>query len=215
ATLAFHHVPTMIVLSGPGAAATVVNRFPAEYRERSAELLFVRGLIGWVQWDFLEMRELFRRAEEAFAAAGRVDDALLARAYRATIEIGVGRTDAGARLLDSIPEAGLRRDVNIVLLNARNWQHIDRLRLVEVAPTLARMLDLLDEEGRVDLIYHTPTPLRIAGLPGTARLLLRHAEMMLRAGGEAPTPLRPLGLIVQAWCALWRGDVAGAIGLRE
>src|SRR5690606_1713294 len=78
-----------------------------------------------------------------------------------------------------------------------------------------RMLDLLDEEGRVDLIYHTSTPLRIAGLPGTARLLLRHAEMMLRAGGEAPTPLRPLGLIVQAWCALWRGDVAGAIGLRE
>ena len=213
--LAYRHVPAMVVMSGPVAAANVIAQFPAGLRERSPELLFVRGLMGWVQWDFLEMKELFRRAEEAFAAAGRGHDAMLARAYRATIIIGMGQSEEGGNLLDSIPQAGIRRDVHIVLLNARTWQYIETLRLPEVAPTLTRMLDLLEAEGRVDLTYHTSTPLRISGLPAVARPLLRHAEIMLRTSGDDPTPLRPLGLIVQAWCALWRGDLEESMRLRE
>jgi LuxR family maltose regulon positive regulatory protein len=33
---------------------------------------------------------------------------------------------------------------------------------------------------------------------------------MLQMAGEAPTPLRALGLLTQAWCALWRGRLGEA-----
>jgi len=215
AALAFRHVPPMIVLSGPAAASHALGQFPAEFRERSPEILFVRGLLGWVHWDFLAMKELFARAERGFAAAGRADEELLARVYRATILIGMGLAEEAGALLDPLEEPKLRRDVRIVLLNARKWLAIDTLRLGEAAPLLTRMLDLLEEDPRVDLTYHTSTPMRVPGLPGIARPLGRHAELMLRAAGDAPNPLRPLGLLAQAWGALWRGDLAESRELRE
>jgi len=48
-----------------------------------------------------------------------------------------------------------------------------------------------------------------------APVLARHAMLMLRVAGDAPTPLRALGLLSQAWCALWQGRLDEARRLAD
>jgi LuxR family transcriptional regulator, maltose regulon positive regulatory protein len=216
ARLALAHVPTTIVRSGPAAANHILMQFPAPFRDTSPEIALVRGLLGWVHWDFAAMREHFERAEAGFAASGNHDRELLARGYRATILIALGRIEEAARAIDSITGAAAASDnVRIVMLNAQYWLAIDTGRTRSVAVILAEMLDLLERQGRIDLCYHTSPPIRMPGLPGINEPLTRHAELLLRAAGDEPTPLRSLGMLAQAWCALWRGELDEAARLRE
>jgi LuxR family transcriptional regulator, maltose regulon positive regulatory protein len=216
ARLALAHVPTTIVRSGPAAASHILMQFPAAFRDTSPEIALVRGLLGWVHWDFAAMLEHFERAEAGFAAAGDRDRELLARAYRATILIALGHLDEAARALDSMSSAAvLADDARIAMLNAQCWLAIDTGRTRSVAAIVTKMLDLLERRSRIDLCYHTSPPIRMPGLPGIAEPLLRHAKLLLRAAGDEPTPLRPLGMLAQAWCALWRGELDQAARLRE
>ncbi len=215
ARLAMEHLPTAIVRTGPAGPAQLLGRFPSPFRERSPEIQFVRGLVAWVHWDYKAAYEAFARAETAFAAAGDREREPLVRAYHATMLISLGRMSDAARALDSLDGLDLRRDVRILVLNAKAWYAINTGRLRSVAGILSQMLDLLEAEARLDLWYHTSTPLRMPGLPGIARPLMRHADLMLRAAGDEPVLLRSLGVIVQAWCALWRGDLRECLALRQ
>lgn len=215
ARLALAHVPATIVRSGPATANHILLQFPAAFRDASPEIALVRGLLGWVHWDFAAMREHFERAEAGFAAAGNRDRELLARGYHATILIALGRIDEATRALASYGADPLPDDVRIVMLNARAWLAIDTGRTRSVAAIVTEMLDLLERQGRIDLWYHTSPPIRMPGLPRIAPPLMRHAELLLRAAGDEPTPLRSLGLLAQAWCALWRGELEEAARIGE
>ena len=215
ARLAMEHLPTVIVKSGPAGPAQVLDRFPSPLRERSPSIPFVRGLLAWVHWDYAAAHDAFAHAEGGFAAAGDRDREQLLRAYHATMLISLGRMAEAERALDSLARLELRRDARIMVLNARCWYLINTGRLRSVAGILSEMLDLLEAEARIDLWYHTSTPLRMPGLPGIAGPLMRHADLMLRAAGDEPILLRSLGVIVQAWCALWRGDLRESQALQH
>ena len=214
AALAFQVLPPLIVTSGPPGPLHVLGQFPQAFREASPELMMVRGLIGWVSWDFAAMHEHFARAEAGFAARGDADLADLARGYRATVLVTLGRPVEADAALATLRRRTLRSDARIVMLNAESWLAIDTGRLRSVAPIVDEMLDLLEKEARIDLWFHTSPPMRVPGLPGMARTLERHAALMLEAKGEEPTALRALGLLCQAWGAAWRGELLEAHHLR-
>lgn len=215
AQLVFAHVPSIVVTAGPATAQHLIGQFPASFRERSPDLAFVLGLSGWVDWNFADMLNCFERAERGYAAAGDDERTLLARAYRATILIALFRLDEGAALLESMASASLPVPIRIVVLNAQSYLALETGRLHAVAALRDEMVDLLERFDRIDLWWHTTPPNRVPGLPGMTRPLLRHAKALLRVAADAPTPLRALGLLSQAWCAFWQGRFAEARSLRE
>ncbi|NJD89284.1 MAG: transcriptional regulator [Betaproteobacteria bacterium] len=212
---ALAHGPARLVAAGPAGAVNLIGLFPPGLRESLPELAMLRGLVAWMEWDFAGMLAHFERADHGFAAAGNDDRSRFARAYRVTGLIALGRLAEAAELLETIRPGTVAEDTAIVALNARIWLSIDTGRLALVAPTLEEMVGRLERAGRFELWYHTSTPLRVPGLPGIARPLLRHAELMLREAGDEPTVLRPIALLAQGWCAAWRGDLAQAARLRE
>jgi LuxR family maltose regulon positive regulatory protein len=212
---ALEHGPSRLVTAGPASALNLIGLFPPGLRERSPELALLRGLVAWMEWDFAGMLAHFERADNGFAAAGNDDRSLHARAYRVTGLISMGRLAEAEELLGTLRPEAVAEDTAIVALNARIWLCVDTGRLRRVAPTLEEMLGRLERARRFELWYHTSTPLRVPGLPGIARPLMRHAELMLGVAGDEPTVLRPLALLVQGWCAAWRGDLAAATRLRE
>jgi LuxR family transcriptional regulator, maltose regulon positive regulatory protein len=209
------HAPPAIAVSGTSTVINLLARFPAPWREHSAELLFVRGLVSWVHWDFPAMLGHLDRAAAAFAMRGDRLREQLTHAYRATALIARGRLDEAAAMLDELQPLDLSAPTRIVVLNAQSWLAIDSGRLYDVAPLVERMLDLLRDCDRIDLWYQTTPPNRLPGLPGMVEPLRRHAELLLRVAGEGPTPLRAMGMLVRAWCALWQGRLDEAAGLRE
>jgi LuxR family maltose regulon positive regulatory protein len=191
----------------------MIGQFPAPSRARSPELAYVAALAHWAQWDFNAMLGQFERAVAGFAAAGDDERSRLARAQRAMAMMARGLLDDAAAEVARLRDEPLSAATRILMLNAEIWLAIDDSRHAAVAPLLAELLDLLQPVDRIDLWFQTSPPLRMPGLPGITPLLERHAEMMLRLAGEEPTPLRALGLLSQAWCALWRGRVADAEAL--
>lgn len=215
AELVFAHVPSLVATAGLATAQHLIGHFPASFRETSPDLAFVLGVSGWVGWSFATMLDCFERAERGYAAAGSTERRLLARAYRATVLIARYRLDEGAALLESVETESLPAATRIVVLNAQSWLAIETGRLHAVAPLRDAMVDLLEEVDRIDLWWHTSPPNRVPGLPGMTRPLWRHAEALLRVAGDDPTPLRSVGLLLQAWCAMWQGRFPQARALRE
>jgi LuxR family maltose regulon positive regulatory protein len=211
--LAFEHLPTLIVTAGPAQALHLIGQFPAPVRARSPELAYVRALAHWAQWDFHAMLGQFEQAAAGFAARGDGERRTLARAQRAMGMMAWGRLDEAAAEVAALRGGPLADDTRILVLNAEIWLAIDDCRHAAVAPLLAEMLDLLQRVDRLDLWYQTTPPLRMPGLPGITPLLERHAEQLLRVAGDAPTPLRALGLLSQEWGALWRGRIREAQAL--
>jgi LuxR family maltose regulon positive regulatory protein len=216
AQLAFDHLPPLIVTSGAGTTLHIVSQFPSHLRDALPELAFVRGLASWGQhWDFPVMLQLMQRAEDEFMARGDTERAQLASAYIAIALIAIGRSDEGAAVLARLRNQALPARTEAIVLTAEAWYDIDVCRYTTVAPLMRRLLDVLQLAGRLDLWYQTTPPLRMPGLPGITPVLERHAELMLRVAGDAPTPLRAIAVQTQAWCALWRGRIDEARELVE
>jgi LuxR family transcriptional regulator, maltose regulon positive regulatory protein len=206
----FEHAPLVIPRSGTKAVERLLGLFPPGLGTQAAQLAFVRGLVAWVHWDFPAMLADFQQAESAFAAAGDGADARLARAFRATALIARGRFDEAAAALGTLQSGDVAPPARIMALNAEIWLAIDTGRLRSVAALLDRMLDLLQEEDRVNLWYHTTPPNRLPGLPGVVAPLERHAALLARVAGDEPTPLGAMAVLSQAWCELWRGRMGEA-----
>ena len=215
ARLVLAHVPTMVATDGHATASHLIGRFPPGLREHAPELLFVRGMVAWVHWDFPMMLSSFERAEAGFAARHERDEELLARAFRTTGLIAMGGLDEAAALTSSLRRETLTGPARVMLLHAETWLAIDNGQVNRVAPLVEEMLDLLEQVNRLDLWYHTTPANRFPGLPGMTRPLLRHAALLTRLSGEEPTTLRALALLVQAWDALWRGEFDAAQALAE
>jgi LuxR family maltose regulon positive regulatory protein len=213
----YEHVPPIVATSGTSTARNLVERFPAEFRDRSPELALVQGLMAWVHWDFRAMLAAFERAEHGFLASG--DEAraraMYARAYRATALMAHGRLDEAEAALASMRATALTRETRVVLLNAEIWLAIDTGRLCSVAPLVDEMVDLLAAVDRLELWYHTTPPNRMPGLPGIGKPLRRHAHALLRAAGDASLSIRAIAIASQAWCALFQGRVQEALQLRD
>ena len=210
AAVMFANAPALVATTGYSGTEHLIGQFPAAFRERSPDLAFLRGLTSWTNWDFPAMHSSLERAVAGFTAASDAARAQLAQAFLPHALITLGRIDEAAALVASLRSQPLSEPARVMLLNAEIWLAIESCRHAAVAPLLAEMLARLQPLQRLELWFHTTPPLRMPGLPGVTPVLARHAELLQRIGGDAPTPLRALGLLSQAWCDLWRGRIAEA-----
>lgn len=215
AVLALAEVPERLARNGPASVRHLLQSFPAEFRESSPQLLLVRGLAGWVGWEFDLMLELFERARRAFVAAGNTHGADLASTYSAHGLVMAGRLAEARQLLDALAGRTLPLATRALYLNAAYWLAIDEGRTGDVASIYSEQLELLQRSTGAALAYQTSPPLRLPGMPGVMQHLERHGRWLLHVGGDEPTPLRPLGILSQAWVATWRGQLRQAHQLRE
>ncbi|MCL4763339.1 MAG: transcriptional regulator, partial [Burkholderiales bacterium] len=155
AQLVFEHLPLRMPVSGPSGAVHVLGQFPAAFRERSPELLYVRGLVAYLRWEFGAMFELQQRAEAGFAARDDAERLGMARASRVMALIALGRMDEAGDLLATLRGERLSLAGRILMLNAESWLALDTGRGYEVAGIVDAMLDLLEDAGRPDLWYQT------------------------------------------------------------
>lgn len=213
AAVMFTHAPALIATTGHAGVEHLIGQFPAEFRERSPELAFLRGLTNWTNWDFSGMHASLERAAESFAAIGDTGRTQLAQAFLVHALLALGRIDVATALVDSLRSRALPEPARVMLLNAQIWLAIETCRHANVAPLLAEMLGRLQPLSQLELWFHTTPPLRMPGLPGVTPVLARHAELLQQIGGDAATPLRALGLLSHAWCALWQGRIADARSL--
>jgi LuxR family transcriptional regulator, maltose regulon positive regulatory protein len=213
AAVMFAHAPALVATTGYAGTEHLLGHFPVAFRERSPDLAFLRGLTSWTNWDFPAMHASLERAASGFAAAGDATRAQLAQAFLLHALLTLGRIEEASALVASLRSETLSEPARVMLLNAEIWLAIESCRHAAVAPLLAEMLGRLQSLQRLELWFHTTPPLRMPGLPGVTPMLARHAELLQQVGGDAPTPLRALGLLSQAWCALWRGRIVEARGL--
>lgn len=215
AEAAWRVLPAMIVRAGPSVPQHLWAQFPAAFRERSAQLQLLRGLLAWVSWDWSAMEDGFRRAEALFLARGDAERGALASAYRATNLVSLGRLVEAREIVDRLAGRALKPDARIALLNAMCWLAIESGETRQVAPRHEEMLALLEAQDGLALWYHTSPPIRLPGVPAIGRGLLRHADLMLRVAGDEPTVLRPLAFLARAWCAAWRGELPASLELQQ
>jgi LuxR family maltose regulon positive regulatory protein len=213
AAVMFVNAPALVATTGYSGTENLIGQFPASFRERSPDLAFLRGLTSWTNWDFGAMYASLEQAAVGFAAAGDATRAQLAQAFLPHALLALGRVDDAAAQIAALRSQQLSEPARVMLLNAEIWLAIESCRHAAVAPLLTEMLDRLRRLQRLELWFHTTPPLRMPGLPGVTPVLARHADLLQRVGGDAPTPLRALGLLSQAWCALWRGRIGEARGL--
>lgn len=215
ARLVLAEVPERLARSGPSSVLHLLGSFPASIRDQSPELLLVRGLVGWVSWDFPMMLGLFERARTGFEQTGNGGGASLAAAYGAHGFIMAGRLQEASLVLASLEGRALPLETRALALNAAYWLAIDEGRTRDVCSLHAEQLDLLRRSSSVALAYQTSPPLRLPGLPGVLNSLEQHGDWLLHIAGDEPTALRPLGILSHAWVATWRGQLAEAHRLRE
>jgi LuxR family transcriptional regulator, maltose regulon positive regulatory protein len=213
AAVMFANAPALVATTGYSGTEHLIGQFPAAFRERSPDLAFLRGLTSWTNWDFPAMHASLERAAAGFVAAGDANRAQLAQAFLPHALLTLGRIDDAAELVAALRSEQLSEPARVMLLNAEIWLAIESCRHAAVAPLLAEMLGRLQSLQRLELWFHTTPPLRMPGLPGVTPVLARHAELLQQVGGDAPTPLRALGLLSQAWCELWRGRIVEARAL--
>ena len=211
AALAFDHLPSLVPAAGPASALHLIGSFrPASASRRRNSRSCAALPHGLSGNSALALAQL-ERAERGFAERGDGRRMEMARAESLMPLMAAGRLAEAAERVATFRLEELPTTTRIVVMNAQSWLAIDECRYAAVAPIVAAMLELLQgHSDRLDLWYQTTTPLRMPGLPGITPVLERRAALELQVAGDAPTPLRTLGLLTQAWCAVWSGNLDGA-----
>lgn len=197
--------PAQLAEGAVASVSRLVQQFPADWALQSPELQRVRGLAAWARWDFAEMLDAMRQAEAAYDARGDEAGRQAAQAYQALALNAFGRMHEAGQRLGVLRREALAPDARLVVLVACSWHALEVGALHRVGPVLGELMDLLDDDPRIESWYHgVPLP-RFNGLPGTAGPLQRYADGVLRVAGDMPTPLRASAMVQYGWRLLWQG----------
>jgi LuxR family maltose regulon positive regulatory protein len=202
--------PTMLTGGAIGTLSRLLDQFPPAERE-SADVEFLRGLIGWARWDFDTMRRSMHGAAAGYETAGNAGGRQSAHAHEALALNACYLDDAAEALLQRLDREPLDGEALAMKLHARIWQALDRGPLEDVASLFARELDLVEQRPSIVNWYRSAPTTRFIGLPGLHRVLERYVDGARRSAEGSTTALTVLTTVMQAWLPLW----AGAADLAE
>ena len=213
----------MLLVAGAGhQMLRLVEHFPAEQRESSPLLAFVRGLCAWPRFQWVTMQRTMARAAEGFGRAG----ATMQHAQAATFEIvaltGMGRVDEGIERLAALRSQPLDRDTEALAELMATWQAVARGPCDGLVRHLRRMLELLEGDAARGVPVAAASQWNrcaphcmFIGRPGVLPEIERFVAGALAAAGDEHVPLRAAVHCMQAWAQLWRGRVDDAERLMD
>jgi LuxR family maltose regulon positive regulatory protein len=203
---------------GVAPVLRLLDKFPAEARNSSPNLLHIRCLAAWGRWDWSTMRESAAAAAAAFAARGERRLAWRSGVYEAIGLVTTGRHEEAKQRLEVDPEVDVTRDDLTLAGVVNSYLALDSGRLDDVAPRYREMLDLL-ARSRDPVLWYQCVPRSLqCGLPAMREPSRRFAVGALAVAPDTPTPLRAIALATSAWNDVWSGRLEAALetaGLAE
>ena len=197
--------PGLLTQGALPSVARLLEQFPRDWADASPALQQVRGLLSWARWDFEAMHDAMQRAQASYLAVGDTVHARLALAYRSVALNALGRNEQISPRLAELRREPLGTEARVIVLLACLWHALDLGALQRVGPLLEALQDLLDASSDHSLWYRAHPIPRLNGLPGTARVLDRYVDGVLKLTADAPTPLRAMALAQRALRELWSG----------
>ena len=202
---------TIIATVGVAPVLRLLEKFPAEARRSSPNLLHMRCLAAWSRWDWPTMRETAAAAAAAFARAGEHRLAWRSGVYESIGLVTAGRHDDALERLKVDPRIAVTREDLALARVVQSYIALDSGRLDEVAPRYGEMLDLL-AASRDPVLWYQCVPRSLqCGLPSMREPSRRFALGALAVVPEAPTPLRAIALASSAWSDVWCGRLDAAL----
>lgn len=190
----------------------LADRFPAELREHSPDLLFVRALVAWHRWGFATVARLMSRAAEGFERGQRGQLATKARALGSMALFHIGRSAEAVALLDAAHPIDREPGTELV------WQFGGIVRSSNVGPHeetpvhVQRVVETLQASPDARdwmSVMHTLFP--YVGRCGVMKPLRSLVDLLAALGGDDRPLLRGgFTSVMRAWLTLWQGDLPAA-----
>jgi DNA-binding CsgD family transcriptional regulator len=202
---------TIMATVGVAPVLRLLEKFPAEARRTSPNLLHMRCLAAWSRWDWTTMREAGAAARAAFARAGQTRLAWRSGVYESIAHVTAGSHDEALQRLAVDPQVEVTRDDLALAGVVHSYIALDSGRLDDVAPRYREMLELL-EQSRDPVLWYQCVPRSLqCGLPSMRDASRRFATGALAVAPETPTPLRAIALASSAWSDVWSGRLEAAL----
>jgi LuxR family maltose regulon positive regulatory protein len=202
--------PVLLGAGGRAVLEKALALFPETQLAGRADLQVLRGLIAFTRYDWDQLLLAMESAARGFAAAGREQEAALARAYACAGLHHTGRRREATEELARLRELPLADPVRAVACYISAWDEFACERGEDVAPLLARMLDALTAVGDPALWHQCANLGLFAGLANTTPLLERFATDVMRLSSDTPTQLRAGAMHVRCSLALLAGRLDDA-----
>ncbi|MEO8309715.1 MAG: LuxR C-terminal-related transcriptional regulator [Caldimonas sp.] len=202
---------TIIATAGVAPVLRLLDKFPAEARRTSPNLLHMRCLGAWSRWDWATMREAGAAASAAFTRIGDARLAWRSGVYESIAHVTAGSHDEALKRLAVDSQVALTRDDLALAGVVHSYIALDSGRLDDVAPRYGEMLELL-ESSRDPVLWYQCVPRSLqCGLPSMREASRRFATGALAVAPESPTPLRAIALASSAWNDVWSGRLEAAL----
>ncbi|WP_374435071.1 LuxR C-terminal-related transcriptional regulator [Inhella sp.] len=198
--------PALLTAGDTGGLRRLLGRFPAARLQGSAALLRAQGLLAWAEWDWRAMPRQMGAAAALLRAAGEHQAAHAVQAYQAIGLAGAGELAAAQVLVDGLQAQALEPASRCRLAVARLWLAMNRGSLQEVVAVLNEQLDLLQLSEDLALWYEcVPLPACV-GLAGARAPIQRYIQGVLLRVPDAPTGVRGIALVLQAFQQMWAAE---------
>ena len=209
-----YEASSSVDLSDRSAAARLIDRFPAAWRDGSPSIDYLRGLaLWWAPGSNAEMEHAFARAVKGFEAQGKGSRAHRARACHARALFLVGRFE-DAEHLRQLHEHSPATDpeADVYMANLDYWMAFFTGPVTAPAQRLHRMTDLL--EGAPPELWNRAS--MVLGIlffvaPGLRSAVQRFLEQARLHGSDAHAPLAASLSYYEAVDAINRADLPRAL----
>ncbi len=185
----------------------LVDQFPRERIEHSPLLAFIRGQCAWAQWDWRAMAVAMARARHGFEVAGDSLRAHRARVFELIALCGDGDIDesnSGLAELD-LDESDLETRALARALMA--WNAISVGDFQAIAPRYHAALDILERIDGLHVWYQCFQRPLYVWFPGMREPIERFVAGVRRRAVDSPTQMQAIAWVMEAWLALWQGDL--------
>lgn len=200
----------LLLATGGAALLRLIEQFPAEWREASARLALVRGMVAWPRHEWRTMHEAMQQAAERFERDGETMLAAQSRAFDALACVAIGRPQEGAALIASLEGEVQPMELRSQVLAASYWITGALGPAGGPAANVRALQELLSRGAPPALWYRCSPHFMLIGRAGMNDALRAYVAAARRVAGDGHVPLRAMANVLDGWAAAWRGDLEAA-----
>jgi len=195
----------------------LIDLFPPPWRDASARLARIAGILHCQHWRWDAMAQCLRDAVRLARVSGPPQELQLSLAYLAIAERSTEHDCAAQAAIDELAAieskdgAALDAETRATALVADCGLHFDRGDIAPVPAMYARVIDAIEHSDDLLLWWKLSPATAWGTIRGMRAVTLRYLSGALRRLGDRSMPFRGSVHIQRAWCYLWAGEVDRAL----
>ncbi|RZL33591.1 MAG: transcriptional regulator [Rubrivivax sp.] len=204
------HGASLMAFGGISSLSHLLALFPASQMAARPELVLLRALVAFMQFEFETMRDCSLAAAREFERLGQSERAVWAQVMVGLAMENTGQVAQSAVQLAALPVAALGPQVRALTAFSLGWAEFGNGRAELAAPHFEAMLQALEEQPDAALWSQVFFHSILTGVPGMRPLLERFDDGAMRLVHDVPCQLRAGVFNSKAWLALGRGELQAA-----